>query len=109
MKLRGQRVELGEIESAIASAPGVVHAAATVIDSPTGDQHLIGCVSPASVDIEVVRAAVAASLPVHMVPTVWVGIDDVVLNSAGKLDRKALPEPDFGSVEAEYARAREPC
>ena len=108
VKLRGQRVELGEIESAIASAPGVVHAAATVIDSPTGDQHLIGYVSPASVDIEVVRAAVAASLPVYMVPTVWVGIDDVVLNSAGKLDRKALPEPDFGSVETEYVAPANP-
>ncbi|MBD0024578.1 non-ribosomal peptide synthetase, partial [Gordonia sp. (in: high G+C Gram-positive bacteria)] len=102
VKLRGQRVELGEIESAIASSPGVVHAAATVLESATGDQHLIGYVSPASVDTEAVRASVAQSLPVYMVPTVWVGIDDVTLNSAGKLDRKALPAPDFETVAAEF-------
>ncbi|QHN36337.1 amino acid adenylation domain-containing protein [Gordonia pseudamarae] len=98
VKLRGQRVELGEIESAIASAPGVVHAAATVLETTSGEQHLVGYVSPASVDTEMVRAAVVSALPVYMVPTVWVGIDDVVLNSAGKLDRKALPAPDFASV-----------
>ena len=82
-----------------------VHAAATVIDSPTGDQHF-DRLCRLRRWISVVRAAVAASLPVYMVPTVWVGIDDVVLNSAGKLDQ-ALPEPDFGSV-GQVRRAREP-
>ncbi|MDL9937936.1 non-ribosomal peptide synthase/polyketide synthase, partial [Gordonia sp. ABSL1-1] len=100
VKLRGQRIELGEIEAVLASAAGVVHAAATVLEAPHGGQHLVGYVAGAgggSVDLEAVKAASAASLPEYMRPTVWMVLDDVVLNSAGKLDRKALPAPEFGT------------
>ena len=89
MKLRGQRLELGEVEAALAAAPGVVHAAATVATSPSGAEHLVGYVSPA-VDLDVVKASVATVLPSYMVPSVWVVLEDVVLNSAGKLDRKGV-------------------
>ncbi|GAC71059.1 putative non-ribosomal peptide synthetase [Gordonia soli NBRC 108243] len=96
VKLRGQRIELGEIESVIASVPGVVHAAATVASAPSGAQHLVAYVSPATVDLDLMRVAVAESLPEYMRPSVWMPIEHVSLNSAGKLDRRALPEPDFG-------------
>ncbi|MFW0788916.1 amino acid adenylation domain-containing protein [Gordonia sp. CPCC 205333] len=99
VKLRGQRIELGEIESVLTAAPGVVHAAATVATDPSGGQQLVGYVSPSTVDVEAVRAATARSLPVYMVPSVWVAFDDVTLNSAGKLDRRALPEPVFTTEE----------
>ncbi|MCB1293515.1 MAG: amino acid adenylation domain-containing protein, partial [Gordonia sp.] len=105
VKLRGQRIELGEIESVLASAPGVVHAAATVADGPGGSQHLVGYLSGGPgrrPDVETVKSLAEQSLPVYMVPTVWVVLDDITLNSAGKLDRKALPEPDFADIEAEY-------
>ncbi|GAB19825.1 putative non-ribosomal peptide synthetase [Gordonia effusa NBRC 100432] len=97
VKLRGQRIELGEIEAVLSAAPGVVHAAATVASDPAGGQHLVGYVSPASVDVDAVRVAATESLPVYMVPSVWVAFDDVKLNSAGKLDRRALPDPVFTS------------
>jgi len=100
VKLRGQRIELGEIESVIASAPGVVHAAATVADSPSGEQHLIGYVAGSSgrtIDLDAVRLTVGEALPVYMRPTVWQVLSDVTLNSAGKLDRKALPPAEFTS------------
>ncbi|WP_159067541.1 non-ribosomal peptide synthetase [Gordonia iterans] len=103
VKLRGQRIELGEIEAVIAGAPGVVHAAATVAQASTGGEFLVGYVSPASVDLDSVKEHVAAALPEYMQPSVWNLIDDVVLNSAGKLDRKALPAPDFSAAQSEYA------
>ncbi|MBE7194128.1 MAG: amino acid adenylation domain-containing protein, partial [Gordonia polyisoprenivorans] len=98
VKLRGQRIELGEIESVIASAPGVVHAAATVASVPGGGEHLVGYVSAApgeTVDLDAVRAVVAESLPEYMRPTVWMPVADIALNTAGKIDRRALPEPVF--------------
>ncbi|GAB93098.1 non-ribosomal peptide synthetase, partial [Gordonia rhizosphera] len=95
VKLRGQRIELGEIESVIASAPGVVHTACTVVDAPTGGQHLVAYISPASVDVETVKAAVAEALPEYMRPSVWMTLDDIALNSSGKLNRNALPAPVF--------------
>ncbi|WP_287384606.1 non-ribosomal peptide synthetase, partial [Gordonia sp. (in: high G+C Gram-positive bacteria)] len=102
VKLRGQRVELGEIEAVLAAVPGVVHVAATVVSAETGTEHLVAYLSPSSIDVDAVKAAVAQSLPSYMVPSVWTLIDDVPLNSAGKLDRRALPSPDFASVTAEF-------
>ncbi|AVM01528.1 non-ribosomal peptide synthetase [Gordonia iterans] len=102
VKLRGQRIELGEIEAVIAGAPGVIHAAAAVATAPAGGEFLVGYVAPASVDLDEVKAHIAVSLPEYMRPSVWTPLDEVTLNSAGKLDRLALPEPDFGSLQTEY-------
>ncbi|WYY18776.1 non-ribosomal peptide synthase/polyketide synthase [Gordonia malaquae] len=102
VKLRGQRIELGEIESVLAAAPGVVHAAATVATAPTGAEHLVAYISPATVDLDAVRDAVAHRLPEYMRPSVWTVLEDIALNSAGKIDRRALPQPDFTVDEAEY-------
>ncbi|WP_217997249.1 amino acid adenylation domain-containing protein [Gordonia paraffinivorans] len=98
VKLRGQRLELGEVESAVSGAPGVVHAAARVVSGPAGDQ-LVGYVAPASVDVDVVRASVAGSLPEYMRPSVWVVLEEMPLNSAGKVDRRSLPDPELGVAE----------
>ncbi|MDL9939034.1 condensation domain-containing protein, partial [Gordonia sp. ABSL1-1] len=100
--------ELGEIESVMASVPGVVHAAATVGRTPSGAQHLVGYISPDTVDLDAVRAAVAGSLPEYMRPSVWVPLTSVSLNAAGKLDRKALPEPDFETSATDYVAAEGP-
>ena len=104
VKLRGQRIELGEVEAVLASAPGVVHAAATVVEGPGGSQHLVIMSSAGgpALDVDVVKAAVAQSLPSYMVPTVWTVVDEFVFNTAGKLDRKALPAPDFSVLSADY-------
>ncbi|MEZ5210151.1 non-ribosomal peptide synthase/polyketide synthase [Gordonia sp. (in: high G+C Gram-positive bacteria)] len=102
VKLRGQRIELGEIEAVISGAPGVVKAAASVAEAPGGAEHLIAYVSPASVDVDKVKATVAGALPSYMVPSVWMVLDDIGLNSAGKVDRRALPTPDFGVLAGEY-------
>ncbi len=102
VKLRGQRIELGEIESVVAGGQGVVHAAATVATAPAGGEFLVGYVSPASVDLEALKTHVSGALPEYMRPSVWMLLDEVTLNSAGKLDRRALPAPDLTGTETEY-------
>ncbi|MFT4199146.1 amino acid adenylation domain-containing protein, partial [Gordonia sp. (in: high G+C Gram-positive bacteria)] len=101
VKLRGQRIELGEIEEVLARAPGVVLAAAAVAPGPGGDA-LVGYVSGTDLDLDAVRDYAARHLMAYMCPTAWVEVAEMPLGSAGKIDRKALPEPDFSVLEGEY-------
>ncbi|GGN70597.1 hypothetical protein GCM10011610_09920 [Nocardia rhizosphaerihabitans] len=97
VKFRGQRIELGEIETALGGLPMVSQAAAVVSASPTGDR-LVGYAVPvpgAELDPAQLRSAVGAMLPSYMVPSVIVVLDAFPLNTSGKLDRKALPAPEF--------------
>ncbi|MFD4443299.1 non-ribosomal peptide synthase/polyketide synthase, partial [Nocardia sp. NPDC058519] len=97
VKFRGQRIELGEIETALQGLDGVSQAAAVVSPSATGDR-LVGYAVPtpgAQLDPAALRSAVGAVLPSYMVPSVIVVLDAFPLNTSGKLDRKALPTPEF--------------
>ncbi|MFE7721962.1 amino acid adenylation domain-containing protein, partial [Nocardia rhizosphaerihabitans] len=97
VKFRGQRIELGEIETALGGLPMVSQAAAVVSASPTGDR-LVGYAVPvpgAELDPAQLRSAVGAVLPSYMVPSAIVVLDVFPLNTSGKLDRKALPAPEF--------------
>ncbi|MDX2617602.1 non-ribosomal peptide synthetase [Streptomyces stelliscabiei] len=94
VKLRGFRVELGEIEDALTDHPAVARAAAAV-----HGQWLVGYVVPAApgvpVDAETLRDRLAARLPEYMVPAQIVTLDVLPLTPNGKLDRRALPVPDL--------------
>ncbi|MBF6464889.1 amino acid adenylation domain-containing protein [Nocardia beijingensis] len=97
VKFRGQRIELGEIETALLAQPSVSQAVALVAASSLGDQ-LVAYVVPAPgdrIDAQALRSAVGETLPAYMVPAAIVALDAFPLNSSGKLDRKALPEPTF--------------
>ncbi|WP_326665122.1 amino acid adenylation domain-containing protein [Streptomyces sp. NBC_00385] len=94
VKLRGQRVELGEIEAALAARPRVDGACALVREDRPGDQRLVGYVTGGA-DPADVRAALARELPEHMVPSAVVALDAFPLSPNGKLDRRALPAPVF--------------
>ncbi|MER5428955.1 non-ribosomal peptide synthase/polyketide synthase [Streptomyces sp. NPDC002588] len=98
VKLRGNRVELGEIEAALAAQPAVAQAAVTV-----REQRLVGYVVPvaAAPDAAGLRAALTAALPAAMVPDAFVVLDALPLTPSGKLDQAALPAP-----EAERAAVR---
>ncbi|WP_282778393.1 non-ribosomal peptide synthase/polyketide synthase [Nocardia sp. CC201C] len=91
VKLRGLRIELGEIETVLAAVERVAHAVVLVRD----DQLVAYVVpsAPGAVSEERLRAAAARALPAYMVPTSYLLLDDLPLNSSGKLDRKALPAP----------------
>ncbi|WP_241845396.1 non-ribosomal peptide synthetase [Streptomyces silvensis] len=105
LKLRGQRVEPGEIQAALETHPRVAHAAvAARTDARTGTTHLIGYVVPRPADapedlLAALEAHLTARLPEHLVPTALVELDALPVTPNGKLDREALPEPEFTSGE----------
>ncbi|NYV76080.1 amino acid adenylation domain-containing protein, partial [Streptomyces sp. UH6] len=90
VKLRGQRIELGEVEAALAAQDGVDGACALVREDRPGDQRLVGYVTGAA-DPAALREAVALTLPEHMVPSAVVVLGEFPLSPNGKLDRRALP------------------
>jgi hypothetical protein len=91
IQIRGQRVEPGEVEAVLATAPGVRQAAVTAPGSAT----LVAYIVADDVDTEAVRAWVAERLPAHMVPSAYVTLDAFPMNANGKVDRDALPPPDM--------------
>ncbi|MFD5086391.1 non-ribosomal peptide synthase/polyketide synthase [Kitasatospora sp. NPDC058406] len=101
VKVRGFRIELGEIETALARHPGVAAGAVVVSEGAGGVKRLVGYAVPATgagLDPAEVRAFLGGALPDYMVPTVVVVLDALPLTPSGKTDRKALPEPDFGTA-----------
>ncbi|ROQ63253.1 non-ribosomal peptide synthase protein (TIGR01720 family)/amino acid adenylation domain-containing protein [Streptomyces sp. 840.1] len=102
IKIRGFRVELGEIESTLTGHPDVRACAVIVREG-----RLVGYVIPtddADLDTAQVRAYLARELPDHMVPTALVPLDRLPLSPSGKLDSAALPAPGTGA-----AARREPA
>ncbi|RFU43198.1 amino acid adenylation domain-containing protein [Actinomadura logoneensis] len=93
VKIRGFRVELGEIENVLSRFDGVGRAVAVVREDTPGDRRLAAYVVPATVDAAALRRHAAAHLPDHMVPSVTV-LDALPLTVNGKVDKRALPEPD---------------
>ncbi|PTA47253.1 non-ribosomal peptide synthetase [Micromonospora sp. RP3T] len=91
VKVRGMRIELGEVEAALLAHPDV-RAAAAAVRTDGGEPTLVGyLVGPAHEDS--VRAELARELPAHLVPAALVRLDALPLTPNGKLDRAALPAP----------------
>ncbi|MFI6638593.1 amino acid adenylation domain-containing protein [Streptomyces sp. NPDC050504] len=88
IKIRGHRVEIGEVEAALGAVPGVTAAAAAVRSS-----RLVGYVVSGTATGDAVRAHLAERLPEHMVPAAVVVLDELPVTPNGKLDRAALPAP----------------
>ncbi|MER6312374.1 amino acid adenylation domain-containing protein [Streptomyces sp. NPDC001581] len=97
VKIRGFRIELGEVESALAALPGVGSAAVVVREDTPGVKRLVGYVT-GPVEGTALRGALAAVLPDYMVPAAVVVLESLPTNVSGKLDRAALPAPEFGAA-----------
>ncbi|TWF72920.1 non-ribosomal peptide synthetase [Kitasatospora viridis] len=101
VKIRGFRIEPGEIESALAERPGVSHLAVDTRTGPRGDKRIVAyLVAEDEQAVAALRAHAAAVLPAYMVPAAFVRLDALPLTGNGKVDRRALPAPDFDAVEA---------
>jgi amino acid adenylation domain-containing protein len=109
VKVRGFRIEPGEIEAALRAQPQVREAVAVVREGPQGDPRLVAYVvagegaSPAAAEL---RAALRERLPEHMVPGAFVVLESIPLTPNGKVDRRALPAPEAES--AAYVAPRTP-
>ncbi|MEU3831006.1 amino acid adenylation domain-containing protein, partial [Streptomyces sp. NPDC029080] len=98
VKIRGFRIEPGEIEAVLAGHPGVAEAAVVVHGEESGDARLVAYAVPrADQQIEDLREFMQERLPDHMVPATVVLLDRLPLTANGKLDKAALPEPDFAA------------
>jgi len=106
IKIRGFRVELGEVEAVIAQHP-MVQTAVVVVREIESDRQLIAYVVPRSAipTERDLRAFVKTKLPTYMLPAAFVVLDSVPLTANGKVDHKALPSPQETVVETRKAVA----
>ncbi|PRX96514.1 non-ribosomal peptide synthetase [Allonocardiopsis opalescens] len=110
IKIRGVRVEPGEVEAAAAGHPAVRGCHVVGYDDPRGQRHLVAYVEIPEADTgpEEVRAHLAAALPATLVPHYVVVLDRLPVTASGKIDTRALPAPDAagGGVAAAVTEAR---
>ncbi|MBV9444632.1 MAG: amino acid adenylation domain-containing protein, partial [Streptosporangiaceae bacterium] len=113
VKVRGYRVELGEIEARMLAHPDVRDAAVTVRENQSGEKWLAGYVVAAEGRVlqpAELRAYLTALLPAYMVPAAIIALDAMPLNANGKTDRKALPDPERAALaDREYIAPRTPA
>ncbi|WP_218835532.1 non-ribosomal peptide synthetase [Streptomyces sp. SA15] len=109
VKIRGVRVEPREIEAALAALPSVRHCAVTAHDDPDGGRRLVAHVvprDPGTLTPDDVRARAVEVLPASVVPAAFVVLERLPLTVNGKLDRAALPVPEFsGGGRGRVARS----
>jgi acyl carrier protein len=96
VKIRGLRIELGDVEAALASYPGAGQVAVQPWTDEAGDKHLVGYLTPGTEEPPpgALREHLAALLPAYMIPSFFVALPELPLNSSGKVNRRALPPPD---------------
>ncbi|KIF76822.1 hypothetical protein QR77_29090, partial [Streptomyces sp. 150FB] len=100
VKIRGMRIEPGEIESALAGHPSVGQAVVAVRDDHTGGPRLVAYVLPSAAGTPApgeLRAWLTGQLPAHLVPAAFVVLDAFPQLASGKVDRSALPDPGAGT------------
>ena len=109
VKLRGVRIELGEISARLQAAPGVREAVTVVRPGPGGTQQIVAYVTPLAgshgLDSSTLREHLRAQVPEVMVPSVVVVLDALPLTPSGKVNTRALPQPDLRQSRAETTYA----
>ncbi|MGZ9705569.1 non-ribosomal peptide synthetase [Pseudomonas sp. GNP013] len=108
VKIRGFRIELGEIETRLLEHPAVREAVVLALDAPSGKQLVAYWVSDAQHGAlrDALKAHLKAQLPDYMVPAHLIVLDSMPLTANGKLDRRALPQPDPEANRQQYVAPR---
>ncbi len=121
VKIRGFRIELGEIENALNTRAEIKSALVLAKCDSNGDRRLVAYIvtdavgsgdeTDAAIEarqelIENIRNDLCQTLPDYMVPSAFVSLANLPLSPNGKVDRKALPEPDFAAQQAYYVAPR---
>ncbi|MCY8926608.1 condensation domain-containing protein, partial [Bacillus atrophaeus] len=102
VKVRGYRIELSEIEVRLAQLSAVQDAAVAAVKDKAGNTALCAYVTPEDADTESLKSALKDTLPDYMIPAYWVTMDELPVTANGKVDRKALPQPDIEAQSAAY-------
>ncbi|MFI8858083.1 non-ribosomal peptide synthase/polyketide synthase [Streptomyces prasinus] len=114
VKVRGHRIEPGEVEAALTDLPDVAAAAVVAVTDPHGHTRLAAYLVPADRDTRLaageVRAACRRVLPDHMVPSSYTVLDALPMTVSGKVDRRALPAPELDGTgrDKEFVAPRTP-
>ncbi|MGI5499875.1 non-ribosomal peptide synthase/polyketide synthase [Lentzea sp. CA-135723] len=108
VKIRGYRVEPGEVEAVLLGLPGVTQAVVVAREVEPGTHRLVGYVVGTAAPDDL-RAGLKRLLPDHLVPSLFVVLDELPTTDSGKVDRRALPEPDArAGAERGYVAPRTP-
>jgi len=101
------RIELGEIESVLNQSGLVQQGLVLAKEDGSGNKRLVGYIVPQSTfDKQAVQRYLSTKLPEYMVPAIWVELDSIPLTPNGKIDRKALPDPEITNIITEYVAPR---
>ncbi|MEX2286658.1 MAG: amino acid adenylation domain-containing protein, partial [Planctomycetaceae bacterium] len=111
VKIRGNRIELGEIQAALADHPEVVEAVVTTFDNDAGGKELAAYIVQKNVapHADQLREFLQKSLPDYMIPTAFVPLEAIPLSASGKVDYKSLPRPTYQRAsQSPYTPPRSP-
>ncbi|MGG7614229.1 phosphopantetheine-binding protein, partial [Streptomyces sp. ZG43] len=107
VKIRGYRIETAEIETVLLTHPDITQCTVLAREDRPGGKYLAAyLVTGRPVADEELRAHLAATLPAYLVPSAFVALAAIPLTVNGKVDRRALPAPEFTPAEEEYTAPR---
>jgi amino acid adenylation domain-containing protein len=108
IKLRGYRIEPGEIEAVLQADPAVRQSLVIAREDVPGDRRLVAYLVGQGIDLDATRRRLKAHLPDYMIPGALIVLGDLPLTPNGKVDRKALPVPDQAASGSDYQAPRTP-